>query len=43
MEEVTKGYEDFIREKELHKNGKQRFEKAIAKAVTPKKKSNHIK
>lgn len=33
MEELTKGYEEFIKGKELEKDGKEKFEKALKKAT----------
>ena len=36
MEELTKGYEDFIKGKELNPKGKELFEKVIKKATTTK-------
>lgn len=33
MEEVTAGYEKFIKGKKLNHNGKELFEKAVKKAV----------
>jgi len=38
MAEVTKGYEKFMEGKELRKDGKKQFDKAIAKASKPKSK-----
>jgi len=37
MAEVTAGYEEFIKGKELNKNGKQLFDKTIKKAAKTKK------
>lgn len=42
MAEVTKGYEKFMEGKELRKDGKEQFEKAISKAVKPKKKLKRL-
>jgi hypothetical protein len=36
MEKLTQGYEEFIKGKELNKNGKQLFDKTIKKAANPK-------
>jgi hypothetical protein len=40
MEELTKGYEDFIKRQALKQDGKQQFEKAIKKASKPKPRSS---
>lgn len=37
MEQLSKGYEGFIKGKELNSNSKDLFNKAIKKASTPKK------
>lgn len=37
MAELTEGYEEFIKGKELNKNGKELFNKTIKKAAKPKK------
>ncbi len=37
MEKLTQGYEKFIKGQELNKDGKDQFDKALKKAVTPKK------
>ena len=42
MAEVTQGYEKFIEGKQVRKDGAERFEKALSKAVKPKKQSKHI-
>ena len=36
MEELTKGYEDFIKGKKVNKNGKSVFNNTIKKAANPK-------
>jgi len=36
MEKLTAGYEAFIKGKEVNKNGKNLFEKAIKKAAKPR-------
>lgn len=35
MEEVSKGYEEFIKRKELNKKGAQLFERTLRKAAKP--------
>jgi hypothetical protein len=39
MEKLTQGYEKFIKSRELSKEGKQAFDKAIKKAAKPKGRS----
>ena len=36
MEKLTKGYEKFIKGKELNKDSKQQFEKTLKKASKPR-------
>ena len=36
MEKLTQGYEKFVEGKDLKKNGKEQFNKAIMKAAKPK-------
>jgi len=36
MDEVTKGYEDFIKGKKTNKTGKKKFDSAIKKAAKPR-------
>jgi hypothetical protein len=36
MDELTQGYEKFIKRKELNKDGKEQFDKAIKKATKTK-------
>ncbi len=36
MVEITKGYEKFIKEKEVSNNGRELFDKVIKKSVKPK-------
>jgi len=40
MEEVTVGYEEFMKGKELNHNGFSLFEKTIKKAATTKKRGS---
>lgn len=40
MLDVTKGYEKFISDKSLNKNGKDIFDKAIKKASKPKQRGS---
>ena len=39
IDELTKGYEDFIKGKETNANGRELFEKTIKKAATVKQHS----
>lgn len=43
MAEVTKGYEEFIKGKEIKKNSKKEFDKTISKATIPKPKQHGLK
>jgi hypothetical protein len=36
MDEVTSGYDEFIRDKKVNKKGKNDFEKALKKAIKKK-------
>jgi hypothetical protein len=40
MDEVSKGYESFIKGKELKDNSKSEFDKAIKKATKPKQRGS---
>ena len=40
MEELTKGYEKFVKGKESKKNGKSAFNKVIRKASKPKQRGS---
>lgn len=40
MEQLTKGYEQFIKGQEIKKNGKGAFNKAIKKAVATKQRGS---
>jgi hypothetical protein len=40
MEEVTAGYEEFMKGKQLNPNGFELFDKTIKKAATPKKRGS---
>jgi len=43
MMDVTKGYEAFIKRKELNSNGTELFNKVLRKAATPKPKQRGSK
>ncbi len=43
MAEISAGYEQFIKGKELSNNGRQLFEKVITKAATTKPKQSALK
>jgi hypothetical protein len=40
MEKLTEGYEDFIKGRELNKDGKKRFDKVLKKATKPKQRGS---
>jgi hypothetical protein len=40
MEKLTQGYEEFIKDKELNKDGKKQFDKVIKKVAKPKQRGS---